>query len=233
MRDRFDRIRERLLRGGVAPRHVRRTILELQTHYADLVTELQSNGHSQAEGEAQAAVRLGSDDVLIASVLVRPELRSWSRRWPWLAFAVLPVVGLVAAFVLSCAILAETLQFTEHHLGWMPATSPFAQWIKTAIRLNKYLVPSIVAGVVCLEAARRRAPVGWAIAGTILVGFLGSLTNLDLDWSVAHPRGELSGGVGIGTDAAVMLGIFSRVCVTAALTLIPYFWWRRTHEPAQ
>jgi hypothetical protein len=34
---RFDGIRERLLRGGVAPRHVRRTLQELEDHFTDLV----------------------------------------------------------------------------------------------------------------------------------------------------------------------------------------------------
>ena len=34
---RFASLAERLLRGGVAPRHVRRTIFELQCHSNDLV----------------------------------------------------------------------------------------------------------------------------------------------------------------------------------------------------
>ena len=232
MRDpRFDRIRERLLRGGVAPRHVRRTVSELQAHFADLVTELQSNGCSRAESEAQAAVRLGSEDVLVASVLARPELRSWSRRWPWLAFAVLPLVGFAALFVLSCAILAETLQFVEHQLGLMPASWPGAYWVRGALQVNgQNLAPLLVAGVVCFEAARRRAPVGWVVTGTILVAVLGALTNFSLDWSAANPRGELTAGIGISTATAKMLTSLSRASVTIALALIPYFLWRRTHE---
>jgi len=35
----FHSLRERLLRGGVAPKHVRRTIAELRDHHADLFAE--------------------------------------------------------------------------------------------------------------------------------------------------------------------------------------------------
>src|SRR5688572_24078689 len=37
---RFSDIAEQLLRGGVAPRHVRRTLFELSVHFEDLLEEL-------------------------------------------------------------------------------------------------------------------------------------------------------------------------------------------------
>ena len=40
----FDEIRERLLRGGIAPRHVRRYLRELSDHFGDLVLEERRNG---------------------------------------------------------------------------------------------------------------------------------------------------------------------------------------------
>ena len=80
---RFAGLSERLRHAGISPRRVSRLISELEAHFDDLVAEFQSTGLSQAESESQAAVRLGAEDVLAASIIARPELHSWARRWPW------------------------------------------------------------------------------------------------------------------------------------------------------
>ncbi len=224
---RFERIRERLLRGGVAPRHVRRTLQELEDHFADLVAELQAAGHSREESESQAATRLGSDDVFVASVLTRPELRSKARRWPWLAFGALPVVTFAALFVISLILLGEVFEFSEHTLGLMPTTSPALRWVRAILQTNTlWLTPLVAAGLACFEAARRRTPLAWPLVGTICIGLLGAMTQVSLDWSAAVPRGDLSAGFGL--SSATMLTTAMRATVTIAAVLIPYFWWRRT-----
>jgi hypothetical protein len=227
--NRFERIRERLLRGGVAPRHVHRTILELEDHFADLVTELQAVGHSREESESQAATRLGSDDVFVASVLARPELRSKARRWPWLAFGVLPLATFVLLFALSLVLLAEVFEFSEHALGAIPANSPTLYWVRAVLEANAlWLTPVIAAALACFEAARRRAPIAWPLIGTISIAVLGALTQVSLDWSAANPRGDLSAGLGL--NSATMLTTAFRATATIAAVLTPWFWWRRTQE---
>jgi hypothetical protein len=227
--DRFERIRERLLRGGVAPRQVHRTILELEDHFTDLVTELQAAGHSREESESQAATRLGSDDVFVASVLAHPELRSKARRWPWLAFGVLPLATFVVLFALSLVLLAEVFEFSEHALGAMPTNSPTLYWVRAVLEANAlWLTPVIAAALACFEAARRRAPTVWPLIGTILIALLGAMTQVSLDWSAATPRGDLSAGLGL--HFATILTTVFRATVTISAVLIPYFWWRRTHE---
>jgi hypothetical protein len=189
---RFERIRERLLQGGIAPRHVRRTLQELEDHFADLVTELQAAGHSREESESLAAARLGSDDVLVASVLARPELRSKARRWPWLAFGALPLVTFAALFAISLVLLAAVFEFSEHALGLMPATSPALRWVRAILQTNAlWLTPLLAAGFACFEAARRRTPLAWPLIGTICIGLLGAMTQVNLDWSATAPRGDL------------------------------------------
>lgn len=92
MRDgRFASLAERLLRGGVAPRHVRRTIFELKCHSDDLVGELMDAGGLKEEIEARASARLGTEDGLVESILARSELRSWAASWPWLAENTAPI----------------------------------------------------------------------------------------------------------------------------------------------
>jgi hypothetical protein len=46
MSQQFEKIRESLLRGGVAPRHVARYTRELRDHFDDLVREERANGGS-------------------------------------------------------------------------------------------------------------------------------------------------------------------------------------------
>jgi len=51
-------LRERLLRAGVAPRHVRRYMTELHEHWSDLTAEEERAGRNRADAEAHALARL-------------------------------------------------------------------------------------------------------------------------------------------------------------------------------
>jgi hypothetical protein len=60
----FHQLRERLLRAGVAPRHVRRYLTELDEHLADLMAEEEAAGRSRADAETAAILRLGTWTIL-------------------------------------------------------------------------------------------------------------------------------------------------------------------------
>jgi hypothetical protein len=62
---RFHELRERLLRAGVAPRHVRRYLGELTDHFADLTAEEQRAGGSLSEAQSAALARLGKTEDLV------------------------------------------------------------------------------------------------------------------------------------------------------------------------
>src|SRR5262245_44349856 len=96
----FSALSENLLRAGVAPKHVRRTVMELEAHRQDIVAELCAGGVPAVQAEVDARARLGSDETLAASVLARPELRSWARKRPWAAFTIMPVVSFLAVMAL-------------------------------------------------------------------------------------------------------------------------------------
>src|SRR3569832_671561 len=95
---RFDRLSERLLHAGIAPRHVRRYTRELSDHFDDLVREELDGGARRALAETQALSRLGSEDDLAAAKLARPELRSLTSRFPWAVFGLGPIALLVTSF---------------------------------------------------------------------------------------------------------------------------------------
>ncbi len=90
---RFDHLRERLLQGGIAPRHVRRYLRELGDHLDDLAAAEREAGQSEEAALRIARARLGEEDNLAAAMLARPELKSWAARLPWLVFGVAPPAG--------------------------------------------------------------------------------------------------------------------------------------------
>src|SRR5262245_66098657 len=82
---------ERLLRGGVGLRHVRRTLRELRDHREDLVEKSRSHGRDQEAALKEARGLLGNGDALVEQMIARPELRSRVRRFAWLLFVLAPV----------------------------------------------------------------------------------------------------------------------------------------------
>jgi hypothetical protein len=82
---RFESLRLELLRSGVAPVYVERTIVELGEHYDDLESAGLAAGLGAEEAARIARATLGNERQIAAAVLARPELLTFSTRWPRLA----------------------------------------------------------------------------------------------------------------------------------------------------
>jgi len=229
---RFAGLSERLRHAGISPRRVSRLISELEAHFDDLVAEFQSTGLSEAESESQAAARLGTEDVLAASIIARPELHSWPRRWPWLAFAVLPLLSLPAQFVLSMLAAVGVVSFSVHTLGMTPLHPGPVPWVCEALQAYAlWIAPMLAAGAACFLAVRYRAPALWPIIGSILIAFLGAATNASFHWSPALPKGAISAGIGFRfPDMDPAMGF--RVLLTLITILVPFLWVRRRESRA-
>jgi hypothetical protein len=81
----FEALRLELLRRGVAPVYVERTILELEEHFTDLRSDALDAGLCAGEAERAAHAALGDEHTIANAVLARPELLEWSMRWPRVA----------------------------------------------------------------------------------------------------------------------------------------------------
>lgn len=218
-RERFADLTERLLHAGVAPRPLKRLILELQMHLSDLVAELREAGLSEADSHAQAAARLGSDEALEAAILERPELRSWARRRPWLVFAVLPLVGVPLQLVLVMSLTMGAYRLSLHVLGATFTHPGAVLWIGAVlVTYALWLAPIATAGIACLLAARRRTPVLWPIAGSLLTACLGSITDARFEWSQAAPHGLFSVGIAVPGNGSAAV----RLLTTLVWVLVPY-----------
>ena len=80
-----------LLRSGISPRHVRRTIAELNDHYDDLYRSAVAAGADEDTARNDALSSMGDLRELAGEMRARPELRSWAFRYPHLALLVYPL----------------------------------------------------------------------------------------------------------------------------------------------
>lgn len=90
----FKQFRSELLHAGIAPRHIRRTVTELQEHLQDLVAAEIAAGCDAATARHSAGQEIGSlTDVAIA-MRACPELQCWAYRYPRLALVIYPITCL-------------------------------------------------------------------------------------------------------------------------------------------
>src|ERR1700730_1038243 len=101
----FHELRERLLRAGVAPRHVRRYLTELADHLDDLRAEEERAGCSRAEAESAALVRLGRMDDLARAMIEQRQFQSLSARAPGAIFGLGSLLLLAGAYLVACIYL--------------------------------------------------------------------------------------------------------------------------------
>lgn len=87
----FAAMQSRLLRSGVSPHHVERTLLELRDHFDDLVDAAKDGGADRRTAEQLAIEELGDLDDISAAICERGELRSWAADYPRLALVVYPL----------------------------------------------------------------------------------------------------------------------------------------------
>ena len=217
---------ERLLREGVAPKHVRRTVCELQAHRHDIVAELRARGVPEAHAEVEARARLGSDETLAASILARPELRSWARERPWAAFTILPIVLFFVAFALWVVAFVVLLETLKSALGTsllaLGGVRPIAEFLFGAALWG---FPVAIGALCVWFAAVRRAGPAWPIAGVAVIALIAAAANMSLDWPAPPAQAGITAGIGLGPENAARVAM--RAGLTMGLVLVPFFAWRR------
>jgi hypothetical protein len=226
----FHSLRERLLREGVAPKHVRRTIAELRDHHTDLFAEAFAGGCSIENAEREASIRLGDEDCLAAEILARPELRSWGHRWPWIAYWVTPTFLLGLAFA-ALPLLLGVSQVVRTDQGTFSDRwgSPTAVWsVSGAIRLfYSFGLPVLLAAACCFAAGQRRVALRWPLIGVIIASIVGGAIQFNVVWPYGpEANGALAMTISVPPFPGSR-GTLLSAASTCALTLLPYLWWRK------
>ena len=91
----FAELRRYLLESGISPRHVNRTIAELNDHFDDLRLEARSNGLSPSDASTFAETHIGEHKLIAQNILARTELKLWVYRYPRVARLYLPIAYLL------------------------------------------------------------------------------------------------------------------------------------------
>jgi hypothetical protein len=225
----FHELRERLLRAGIAPRHVRRYLSELADHWADLRAEEERAGRSRADAEAAALLRLGGVDDLAKAMIEQRQFQSWCIRAPWAMFGLAPIFVLAGSYFVALLILWS---------GWkifLPgADTPFgarvygiANFYFGVGRLIYYCAPILIGWGIGIIAARQRVKAVWPTVGLVLIAWIGGSAQVHASrTAVPGGFGHISMGFAHG---ASMPGVFhglSHALVILSLTVLPYLIWR-------
>ncbi len=226
----FESLGERLLRSGIAPRHVRRYLRELRDHYDDAVREELSKGVDQAAAEELAAKRLGELDQLAESALARPELHSKLARFPRLFFGAGPVLLWIAISGVVLFMFAEAANSLERMTAMHAALIFLFRILPVALALGLFVI-----------AYRQRLPLLWPIVGASIVAILAG--TLDIGYWPAQTVAEASVGLSsslmpfifdaswIGTAQPVALAQgLMRALVMLALAVGPCMLWSRRQK---
>jgi hypothetical protein len=223
---------ERLLRAGVAPRHVRRYLKELSDHLADLRREEEHAGRSSNDAEARALSRLGSMEQLAQAMVEQRRLHSWSARVPWAMFSLTPLVLLVLAYLLACFILWS---------GWkifLPgADTPFGESSAPIYSLQNvyfqigrmiyFSAPIVVGWGIALVAARQRLKAIWPTLAMTLVAWMGGTAQIHASRTeVAHGLGNIKITFFVPPHDQAFTETLLHIAVIFIVAILPYVIWR-------
>lgn len=227
----FSQLRERLLRAGVAPRHVRRYLNELSDHLTDLRAEEERAGRSKAEAESAALARLGGMDSLARAMIEQRQFQSWSARAPWAIFGFGPLCILAAAWFVALFILWSGWQI------FLPGTkTPFVglldRWAMLYFGVGRLLyfgAPIFIGWLMGLVAARQRLNALWPTVGVGLIALIAGVAQVHANRPLSGGVGHVSLGFALGTSVQDFSTLLFHVLVILALAVLPWPWllWRR------
>jgi hypothetical protein len=121
-----------------------------------LVETALAAGTSEEDAQRQADSLLGKQDDIVSEMLAREELKSWTARWPWALYGVMPSVILVASVALVIYLVVAITQIVTLISGEF---SIVPVWVVTATDVLRFLImyasPMLLGGVICYIAIHR------------------------------------------------------------------------------
>ena len=206
---RFDDLHRRLLREGVKPAWVKRTMDELNDHFNDLYKEAMADGLSSEEAEELARSRLGDPKTIVEEILARPELRSRAHRYPKTFFILAPLAIFVSVVTLLTLLI---IGIGSMYRAGVTDGTPVPDWFKALADITiffiKYVLGQVMTIMLFIQAYHRRVPWLWPLTGVVIMAITGSGIAADIVWPSGGNPGQYSLGLGIDTTRLlVTLGI--------------------------
>lgn len=216
----FDELAARLLRGGVAYRHVRRYIAELRDHAEDAARAEMARGASSEQARGAALARLGTMDDLAHGMIARSEFQALSARFPRLWGTTAPValwVGIMVAIlflIVGATKQIGVLEYKTPQLAGLQGAADIFMWLYVRG------LPVVIGGFVLTLALRQRLSLTWPLIGLALLAVLGATTDAAIQFPHAPgTKGELRFGVGF--TATETLAVAVRLSAMFGAMLMP------------
>lgn len=230
----FSELRERLLRAGVAPRHVRRYLNELRDHYADLKAEEMRAGRGAADAESAALARLGGLDDLARAMVEQRQFQSWCARAPWVLFGLTPLALLALAWTVALFILWSGWQMflpgADTPFGVHPGPHRLFELSNIYFQAGKmiyFYAPIVIGWGVAIVAARQRLRAVWPVAGMALIALAGAALQVQVRRpDVPGGAGHVSMGFASGPALQVVSTDLIHALVFISIMTTPYLIWR-------
>jgi hypothetical protein len=203
----FDALAQTLLRGGIAPRHVRRYINELSDHYDDLLDAARRSGQSPQDAERHALAQLGTPEDLAKAMLSRDDLKTLSARYPKSFFGAGPLLTLIVSLLgtgfllVAVALLGQAMfgaktsaDLTPEQLVSMQQLQPMFDALAWAA---KFILPVALGWLFLRHAIQQHAELRWVVVGVVAIAVVGGGADVAALLPAAPGvKGELKFGFG-------------------------------------
>lgn len=222
--DRFPLLETELIRRGVAPRHVRRAMLELKCHHLDLIDQALARGATPEQAELSADEALGSDAILIERYARQRELHRRPQDWG-AGYVLAPLLGFAGVFVaVMVALIALVTHFSPelHHMRVPAGVSHDMGIVVRALFL--WVIPIAVAMAFGVLAGRHHVAFRWLSAGIVVLSLVAAQMNVQFVLTGGSPAGLVDAGIGFSTGNVPRELLHA--LTMAALALIPAAWMR-------
>jgi len=219
----YNELSEQLVKGGISPRCVVRLIAELRDHHADLAESALADGMSVEDARKQADSLLGTQDDILSDTLAREELKSWTARWPWALYGVMPPVILVATVALTLYLVVAISRVVTLFAGEFSLVPAWAAAATNVLSLFlMYVSPMLLGAAIGYIAIRRRSSWLWPVLGIVLVAILGGLSIIGIDLGEAGHLSRLYVGTSFIPPFPDKLATAIRISLNLLVVLTPY-----------
>lgn len=231
----LQKMRIELMRGGVAPKTIERTLQELSGHYNDLRDQALSEGLPVSEASAKALASIGDEKTILKEILMRPELKSLSGRFPKLVFLFGPTLAAVftiLVFAFSMLALGEASSWSMENGGELAMAEKLL--IEGLLGFNCYLLTPLLAIATVRFAKQRMTHFRWPAVGIVLLAVMGSGFAYSIGWPTASEAGTLSINWGYSFLPRAIRGdhdLLNLMQILVTLTMATYAW--RIYQPEQ
>lgn len=238
MRPQFEDLFDKLLRAGVAQRHVNRYLHELSEHLDDLIQVEERAGRSRELAEKLAMARLGEPATLARAMMSKKRLRSWTHRAPWLVFLLGPILAVICAQIVTMLLLLFSMERRDLALnhGYSLVPNWFGMFVALIAGFNEFVLPQLLGWGMTTVAVKQRMRTAWPILGILTAAILCGSQSYQVNW--LHAPNE---SLGVSLNIVFLRLGESREVVSATIRILLnfvvvaalYTMWSRRRLPAR